>query len=172
MQTGNAPEGALPQSLALKPMIKTGNRSSSAVEDYLERIHELIESKGYARVVDIAGSLGISQASVTNMVKRLDAEGFVRHEKYRGLILTQEGEAIAKDIGKRHRILTDFLKLLGVSSDAVERDVEGMEHHLSPSSLQAIESLCSELAADAKLLDRIRERIGKSIVETGHMMTD
>lgn len=154
------------------PIIKTVNRSSSAVEDYLERIHELIESKGYARVVDIAGSLGISQASVTNMVKRLDVEGFVRHEKYRGLILTQEGEAIAKAIGERHRILTDFLKLLGVSEPEVERDVEGMEHHLSTSSLEAIESLCRELAGDTELLDRIRENAGKSIVETGQMMTD
>ena len=78
-------------------MIKTGNRSSSAVEDYLERIQELIDAKGYARVVDIAGSLGISQASVTNMVKRLDSEGFVHHEKYRGLVLTAEGEQIARD---------------------------------------------------------------------------
>lgn len=153
-------------------MIKSGNRSSSAAEDYLERIQELIELKGYARVVDIAGSLGISQASVTNMVKRLDAEGFVRHEKYRGLVLTREGEVIAKAVGKRHRILTDFLMLLGVSSAEVERDVEGMEHHISAPSLEAIESLCRELVGDSELLGRIRQNAGKSIVETGHMMTD
>ena len=138
-------------------MIKSGNRSSSAAEDYLERIQELIDAKGYARVVDIAGSLGISQASVTNMVKRLDAEGFVRHERYRGLVLTGEGESIAKAIGKRHRLLTDFLKLLGVAPVEVERDVEGMEHHLSSSSLEAIESLCRELAMNPLLLARIRD---------------
>jgi Mn-dependent DtxR family transcriptional regulator len=143
-------------------MTKTGNRSSSAVEDYLERIQELIETKGYARVVDIAGSLGISQASVTNMVKRLDAEGFVRHEKYRGLVLTEEGESIAKAIGKRHRILTDFLNLLGVASAEVERDVEGMEHHLSADSLDAIESLCGELATNPELLRRIKGSRGES----------
>ena len=49
--------------------------TSTAVEDYLERILELINSKGYARVIDIAAALKISQASVTNMVQRLDAEG-------------------------------------------------------------------------------------------------
>ena len=54
--------------------------SSSAVEDYLERILELINSKGYARVVDIASALKISQASVTNMVQRLDADGFLKYE--------------------------------------------------------------------------------------------
>jgi len=137
-------------------MIKTGKRSSSAVEDYLERIQELIESKGYARVVDIARSLGISQASVTNMVKRLDAEGFVKHERYRGLILTEEGRAIARAIGERHRILTEFLGLLGISEEEVERDVEGMEHHLSASSLGAIEALCRELSTNGELIRRIR----------------
>ena len=137
-------------------MIKTGKRSSSAVEDYLERIQELIDSKGYARAVDIALSLGISQASVTNMVKRLDAEGFVKHERYRGLILTEEGSAIAREIADRHRILTEFLSLLGVSEAEVERDVEGMEHHLSPSSLNAIEVLCRELSSNHQLREKIR----------------
>lgn len=140
-------------------MIKSGKRSSSAVEDYLERIQELIEAKGYARVVDIALSLGISQASVTNMVKRLDAEGFVKHEKYRGLILTEEGRAIAKAVGERHRILTEFLRLLGISETELERDVEGMEHHLSASTLEAIESLCRELSSNREVLARIRLRL-------------
>jgi Mn-dependent DtxR family transcriptional regulator len=138
-------------------MIKTGKRSSSAVEDYLERIQELIDAKGYARAVDIALSLGISQASVTNMVKRLDAEGFVKHERYRGLILTEEGRAIAQAIGDRHRILTEFLGLLGVSEEEVKRDVEGMEHHLSPSSLSAIEFLCRELTSNRQLREKIRD---------------
>ena len=140
-------------------MIKTGKRSSSAVEDYLERLQELIDSKGYARAVDIALSLGISQASVTNMVKRLDAEGFVKHERYRGLILTEEGSAIAREIGDRHRILTEFLSLLGVSETEVELDVEGMEHHLSPSSLNAIEVLCRELSANHQLREKIRNNL-------------
>ena len=142
------------------PMIKTGNRSSSAAEDYLERIQELIDTKGYARVVDIAGSLGISQASVTNMVKRLDAEGFVRHEKYRGLILTEEGESIARAIARRHRILTDFLKTMGVPESDVEHDVEGMEHHLSAASLKAIEVLLEELSENGTFLSKVRDAVG------------
>ena len=137
-------------------VIKSGKRSSSAVEDYLERIQELIESKGYARVVDIALSLGISQASVTKMVKRLDTEGFVKHERYRGLVLTEEGRAIARAVSDRHRILTEFLRLLGISEAEVERDVEGMEHHLSSSSLVALEALCRELSSNHELQQRIR----------------
>ena len=82
--------------------------SSAAVEDYLERILELINTKGYARVVDIAAALKISQASVTNMVQRLDAEGLLKYEKYRGLILTAAGKTLARKIAHRHKLLTDF----------------------------------------------------------------
>src|SRR5688572_30747930 len=115
--------------------------ASSAVEDYLERILELINTKGYARVVDIAQSLDISQASVTNMIQRLDAEGLLNYEKYRGLVLTTAGETLARNITRRHALLTDFLKLLGLDDDTIYHDVEGMEHHISPPTLRAIEAL-------------------------------
>lgn len=127
----------------------------------MERIQELIDAKGYARAVDIALSLGISQASVTNMVKRLDAEGFVKHERYRGLVLTEEGRAIARAVADRHRILTEFLRLLGIAEVEVERDVEGMEHHLSTSSLSAIQALCRELASNCELMERVRLASGR-----------
>ena len=93
--------------------------TSAAVEDYLERILELINTKGYARVVDIAESLKISQASVTNMVQRLDGEGLLKYEKYRGLVLTASGEALAINITRRHRILTDFLRLFALDRKSV-----------------------------------------------------
>jgi Mn-dependent DtxR family transcriptional regulator len=119
--------------------------SSAAVEDYLERILELIDSKGYARVVDIASSLQISQASVTNMVQRLGTEGLLKYEKYRGLVLTAAGEKLARNIAHRHRLLTDFLQLLGLSPRVIYHDVEGMEHHISPPTLRAIEALTRQL---------------------------
>src|SRR6516225_11276003 len=96
-----------------KPFQSTAG-NSTAVEDYLERIQELINSKGYARVVDIAAALKISQASVTNMVQRLDGEGLLKYEKYRGLVLTTAGETLARNIARRHELLTDFLTLLGL----------------------------------------------------------
>jgi Mn-dependent DtxR family transcriptional regulator len=119
--------------------------SSAAVEDYLERILELINRKGYARVVDIASALSISQASVTNMVQRLDAEGLLKYEKYRGLILTAAGKRLARKIAHRHRLLTDFLKLLGVNDRVIYHDVEGMEHHISPPTLRAIAAITEQL---------------------------
>lgn len=117
-------------------------RTSVAAEDYLEKIEELISRKGYARVVDIAAELKISQASVTAMVQKLDAEGFVKYEKYRGMVLTSTGLEVARRIAHRHQLLTEFLRAIGVADEKViYDDVEGMEHHISPETFAAIEAL-------------------------------
>ena len=129
---------------------------STAVEDYLERILELIDSKGYARVVDIASALKISQASVTNMVQRLGVDGLLKYEKYRGLVLTPAGEKLARSIAHRHKLLSDFLKLLGLSDRVIHHDVEGMEHHISPPTLRAIEALIGQLRRRPALRAQLR----------------
>lgn len=97
-------------------------RTTVAAEDYLEKIEQLIARKGYARVVDIAAGLKISQASVTAMVQRLDAEGFIKYEKYRGMVLTSSGLEVARRIAHRHQLLTDFLRVLGVSDEKIIYD--------------------------------------------------
>ena len=131
---------------------------SSAVEDYLERILDLINTKGYARVADIAQGLKISQASVTNMVQRLDAEGLLKYEKYRGLVLTTAGETLARNIMRRHQLLTDFLRMLEIEEDVVYHDVEGMEHHISPQTLNAIEALMEALRNNPIVLSSIKHQ--------------
>ncbi len=143
--------------------------ASSAVEDYLEQILELINTKGYARVVDIAERLSIAQASVTNMVQKLDAEGLLKYEKYRGLVLTTAGEELARNITHRHQLLTDFLQLLGLDPQTIYHDVEGMEHHISPATVRAIESLTGHLKRRPALLGAIRngpprDPVGKTVV--------
>ena len=131
-------------------------RTTAAVEDYLERIRELIKKKGYARVVDIAAELKISQASVTTMVQRLDGEGLVKYEKYRGMVLTSAGEEVAARIAHRHALLTNFLKLLGLSEDVVDHDVEGMEHHVSSETFEALEKLNRYLEAHPEVVAKIK----------------
>ena len=131
---------------------------STAVEDYLEQILDLINTKGYARVADIAQGLRISQASVTNMVQRLDAEGLLKYEKYRGLVLTTAGETLARNIARRHELLTDFLTLLGLDDRVIYHDVEGMEHHISPQTLNAIEALMEALRNNPMVLSSIKHQ--------------
>src|SRR5262245_45567497 len=87
---------------------------SQSAEDYLERIHQLIQEKGYARVVDIASSLDVKQASVSSMVQKLGELGYLNYEKYRGLVLTEKGCAVAAGIQKRHETLSCFFSLLSL----------------------------------------------------------
>jgi Mn-dependent DtxR family transcriptional regulator len=127
----------------------------------LEQIHRLIEQKGYARVVDIASSLSISQASVTNMIQKLDASGLVVYEKYRGVILTEKGQSLGLAVRHRHNLLTRLLEHLGLAAEVIYADVEGMEHHISHTTLHALEILTQELEQTPELLARIRQRLEK-----------
>ena len=129
------------------------------MDDYLEQILHLIEEKGYARPVDISNRLGISQASVTNMLKRLDAEGLVKHEKYRGTVLTEEGHRIAQAIIDRHELLTEFLRLFGIDEDTFYGDVEGMEHHVSRATLDALRAVTETLRESDEFRENVLARL-------------
>jgi Mn-dependent DtxR family transcriptional regulator len=132
-------------------------RASQSAEDYLERIHELIQEKGYARVVDIASSLDVKQASVTSMVQKLDELGFLKYEKYRGLVLTRKGEEIARRIQNRHETLSRFFSLFGLSPETQQQDIEGIEHHLSPATVDVLADLAHFFEQNPEVLKRFME---------------
>ena len=115
--------------------------TTPSMEDYLERIYKLIEEKGYARVSDIAEGLQVHPSSVTKMIQKLDKDSYLIYEKYRGLILTAKGKKMGKRLMDRHKLLEDFLTLIGVQNENIYADVEGIEHHLSWNSITCIESL-------------------------------
>ena len=74
---------------------RAGPSRSESTEDHLERIQELVDRKGYARVSDIAATLGLTRSTVSNMVRRLARRGFVNYERYRGFTLTSAGRRVA-----------------------------------------------------------------------------
>lgn len=129
---------------------------SVAMDDYLEQIEHLIELKGAARAVDISRNLKISQASVTNMLRRLDAEGLVEYRPYRGATLTDDGQWIARAIIERHETLTRFFRLFDIDEDTIYRDVEGMEHHVSRSALSVFQAVARSLERHPEILDEIK----------------
>jgi Mn-dependent DtxR family transcriptional regulator len=156
-----------------KPCLIAGNMPkaspSQSAEDYLERIHELIEQKGYARVVDIASSLKVKQASVTVMVQKLAEAGFLKYEKYRGLVMTDEGRAVAQTIQNRHATLSRFFSLLGLDPETQHQDIEGIEHHLSPETVEVLADLTGFFESNPAVLQRFtqsRERTKKSARKT------
>jgi Mn-dependent DtxR family transcriptional regulator len=70
------------------------------------------------------------------MMQRLNDSGYLNHEKYRGIRLTDKGTLVAKNIRERHGLLAEFLKIIGVDEDTANKDAEGIEHHLHPKTLE------------------------------------
>lgn len=127
----------------IKSGISRSDGRSESTEDHLERIQELVDRLGYARVSDVAEALGRNRSTVSNMVRRLAKRGYVNYQRYRGFTLTAEGRQVAAHIRDRHRTLTALLELLGLSSDTIEAEVEDIEHHLKPQTLAALTALVS-----------------------------
>jgi len=132
------------------------DKPSQSAEDYLERIHELIESKGNAHVADIAQSLNVGQPSVTSMVQKLADEGYLRYEKYRSLTLTDAGRAVAERIRDRHVVLASFFTLFDLDDDTQARDIEGIEHHLSSDTLNTLADLTAFFEEHPKILAQFK----------------
>src|SRR5699024_4203593 len=124
-----------------------------SMEDYIERIYNLIHTKGYARVSDIAEDLLVHPSSVTKMVQKLDRDGYLDYEKYRGFILTKKGNKIGKKLVERHELLEEFLEIIGVDEENIYDDVEGIEHHLSWNSIDRMTDLITYFRAYDNRID-------------------
>src|SRR5690625_2850034 len=124
------------------------------MEDYIELIYQLIDTKGYARVSDIAEDLEVHPSSVTKMVQKLDKDNYLNYERYRGFVLTDKGKEIGERLVFRHDLLEQFLEIIGVDEENVYDDVEGIEHHLSWNSIDRISDLVMYFKADE---NRIKE---------------
>ena len=132
------------------------SKPSQSAEDYLERIHELLESKGTAHVADIAQSLRVGQPSVTSMVQKLADEGYLHYEKYRALTLTDAGRAVAEQIRDRHQVLAGFFTLFELDAKTQARDIEGIEHHLSTDTLKTLADLTVFFGQHPKVLAQFK----------------
>lgn len=130
---------------------------TTTMEDYIEQIFILIETKGYARVSDIAEQLDVHPSSVTKMVQKLDKDNFLDYEKYRGLILTEKGNKIGRKMVFKHDLLEEFLEVIGVKEENIYDDVEGIEHHLSWNSIDRIGDLVRYFEEDKTRVDDLRK---------------
>lgn len=108
---------------------------SQSVEDYLKTIYKLESETPSDKGVStsrLADKMGVANASVTNMLKRLSEMKMVKYESYYGSRLTDTGRKIALEIIRHHRLLELYLKeILGYSWDEVHDEAEKLEHHIS-----------------------------------------
>jgi DtxR family manganese transport transcriptional regulator len=117
---------------------------AALAEDYVELIADLLREEGEARAVDLARRIGVSQATVTATIARLQRDGLVETKPYRGLFLTAEGQRMAAAAKARHELMVRFLLALGLDPETAEADAEGLEHHASEKALAAFARFLAE----------------------------
>lgn len=120
-------------------------RRFSKTEDYLRCIYEISQSKGYARVKDIAYALGVKPPTVVQALKKMSLDGLVNYERYGGVTLTVKGRIIAEAMFKKHEVVKKFLSILDLPPEVVERDAHNMEHALDPRTIAKLSKLTEAL---------------------------
>lgn len=106
---------------------------SQSAEDYIEALYKLHIEGEPIRTTAIARALGLSPASVTEMLQHLASEGFLQYRRYKGVTLTAKGVDMATDLVRRRGLLMVFLtKVLGMDERAATAEAHRLEHALSP----------------------------------------
>ena len=145
---------------------------SPAVEDYLKTIYKLQGESGTVSTTDIARSLDISSASVTNMVKRLAKMNLATYQSYKGVTLTEAGEKIALEIIRHHRLLELYLKeVMDYPWEKIHEEAEHLEHHISEDFETKIEEMLGYPTHDPHG-DPIPTRDGLIAETTGDRLAD
>lgn len=121
-------------------LVKTKKKLSSAKEDYIRAISKLSVGNEVVTISALAGMMGVTLPSVSGMMRRLEAEGLIRHLGRTGVRLTTRGHEMALSIHRRHRLTETFLvNVLGLDWSEVHEEAEALEHHLSDRLVEAID---------------------------------
>lgn len=109
-------------------------------EDYLTAIYRNLNDAGEIKPNVLAEKLSISNAAITDMLKKLSRDGFVDYKKYKSIKLTKTGERYAKNMLRRHRLWEVFLhQTLGMSWDKVHGEAEMLEHSSSDEMINLLD---------------------------------
>ena len=114
------------------------DHATETAEDYVEAIASTVAEHGVCRVVDLAKHFGVSHVTVSRIVSRLTDLGLVKTKAYRPIQLTAKGRRLAKRSRERHETVYQFLLAIGVDPKTAATDAEGIEHHVSPTTLEKL----------------------------------
>jgi DtxR family manganese transport transcriptional regulator len=123
-------------------------RRAELAEDYVKLIDELAGEQGQARAIDVARRLGVSHVTVSRALGRLREAGLVAEQPGRAIALTQAGRELARLGRRRHQDVLHFLLALGVPPAVAAIDAEGLEHHVSATTLARMRRLTRERGKD------------------------
>jgi DtxR family Mn-dependent transcriptional regulator len=114
---------------------------SSTVEDYLKAFLRLEDMNEKASTSTVARRLSVADASVTDMLRKLQKNGLLEYKPYYGATLTEEGRRLALRILRRHRLIELFLhKVMGYGWDQVHDEAEKLEHVVSDLFVERVDA--------------------------------
>ncbi|HEV7168761.1 MAG TPA: metal-dependent transcriptional regulator [Micrococcaceae bacterium] len=124
--------------------------TSSSVEDYVKVIYSFTEWQDTPITSSqLAARLGVANSSVSEMVRKLKAQGLVIHRPYAAVRLTEQGRALALAMVRRHRLLETYLvQELGYSWDQVHDEAELLEHAVSDTFIERMSAKLGNPARD------------------------
>lgn len=121
------------------------DHATETAEDYVEAVADILDEKERCRLTDLAKRFSVSHVTVHRIVERLQNEGLVVTEPYQPITLTSEGKRLATRCRERHEIVYRFLVAIGIDEVTAAIDAEGIEHHVSPTTLQRFKQLAERL---------------------------
>jgi DtxR family manganese transport transcriptional regulator len=140
--------GRSPQSTPSSRFKRTrADHRDETAEDYVEAVAELIDQEGEARVRDLARLMGVSHVTVTRIVARLCQLGLMETQPRKPIVLTEKGRQVARASRERHDVVVAFLTAVGVPENAATIDAEGIEHHVSAETLEAMRRFLQRAAS-------------------------
>ena len=145
---------------------------SAKMEDYLKTVYEL-QSRGEGPVStsSIAETLDVTSPTATSMMEKLEERELVEREKYKGVTLTREGETVALEIIRHHRLLETYLAdQLGYDWTEVHDEADRLEHHISEEFERRVADLLGDPKVDphgdpipTEALDPVEEFVGETL---------
>jgi Mn-dependent DtxR family transcriptional regulator len=135
-------------------MKKDDSSLTASMEDYIEMISRLSAKNGFTRINELSQALNIQPSSATKMVQRLSEMGYIKYEKYSVLFLEEKGKEIGDWLIKRHKIIENFMRIIGVDSSMILEETEKIEHTLSNETTVRIENLVDFLVNNPDIMSR------------------
>ena len=134
-------------------------------EEYIEVIFELCEEGQKVQTGQIAERMDVKPPSVTEMLGKLQDDGLVKYEPYIGVELTAKGKKLAMELMATHKVIADFLEILGIDRENAEIDACVIEHHMSKESAQRLKQFVEFIQTAPK--DPLWIEMFKTYCETG-----
>ncbi|HAF07797.1 MAG: metal-dependent transcriptional regulator [bacterium] len=126
---------------------------SKSLEDYIEAIYIASEGKNFCRVKDIQKVLNVSKPSIVNALSILKEEGLIVQEKYGYVSLTKDGERKAKNVYKKHKIITEFVeKIFEVENVDAQKIACEIEHIVDKNIYERMEKISKNFNERTKIV--------------------